>query len=719
MAKEFQIERLKGSSNYHTWKFAIKNYLEMNDLEGCIEMDNDNAVKETNDKKLKKAKNILSLGVDPQIYVHIQNADSAHKIWTTLQRLYEEKGLSRKIGLLRNLISIRLDKVNGMQEYVDEIVNTSNKLSGVGFSISDEWLGAILLAGLTDTYNPFIMGIESSGIEISGDAIIGKLLDNRIDENCESAFLIKKKKVNKKKKSKACYTCGAKDHLSPQCGKKPETDKFGNKKPLNAFMVCEEDDFNDTSEKAMFCTSSKNVWFIDSGASRHMTPHKNILNNHKQCDIRNIVTANNARLKVNGVGNVNLRIDGHSVEICDVLHIPELTANLLSVKRIVEKGNRVIFEGSNCNIFNQDNKLLLKCPAENGVYRVNCDDAEKCMIASTDKNNVDLWHRRMGHLNFTSLCKMRDGAVIGVDFKGSKGDVENCETCAMGKQHRSKFEHSKNESKNLLELIHSDLMGPMENRSIGGSKYILTFIDDYSRKVFCYFLNGKDEVFDKFVKFINFVENQTERRVKILRTDNGREYLSRRFMKYFEAKGIKHQLTTPYTPQQNGIAERANRTIVERARCLLHDADLPKRFWAEASSMAVYLMNRSVNTNRLDKTPEELWSGKKVDLSKLKLFGTKVMVHVPKEKRKKWDYKSEKLIFVGYDENTKGYRCIDRDTGKIMLSRDIKFLDEAIPKNDYIEPVRVIDDCNEEMSDIKEDEINDGLGDNIRRFKRC
>lgn len=165
----------------------------MNDLEGCIKLNSDDAVSEKDVKKLKKAKNILSLSVDPPIYVHIQNADSAYKIWTTLQRLYEEKGLSRKIGLLRNLISTRLDKMNGMQEYVDEIVNTSNKLSGVGFDISNEWLGAILLAGLTDTYNPFILGIESSGIEISGDAIIGKLLDNRIDENSESAFFMKKK----------------------------------------------------------------------------------------------------------------------------------------------------------------------------------------------------------------------------------------------------------------------------------------------------------------------------------------------------------------------------------------------------------------------------------------------------------------------------------------------------------------------------------------------
>lgn len=201
--------------------------------------------------------------------------------------------------------------------------------------------------------------------------------------------------------------------------------------------------------------------------------------------------------------------------------------------------------------------------------------------------------------------------------------------------------------------------------------------------------------------------------MKILRTDNGREDLSKKFTRYFDAKGIKHQLTTPYTPQQNGIAERANRTIVERARCLLYDADLPKRFWAEASSMAVYLMNRSVNSNKLDITPEELWSGKKVDLSKLKLFGTRIMVHVPKEKRQKWDYKSEALIFVGYDENTKGYRCINRETGKIMLSRDVKFLEEENHKIGYIEQVSVADDCTMETNNVEVEDIDETQDTNL------
>lgn len=192
---EFHIEKLKGSDNYHTWKFAITNHLEMNDLEKCI-LDSGT---ETDLKKLKKAKNLLSLSVESSIFVHIQNATSALEIWNILKRLFEDKGLTRKIGLLRQLISVRLDDCSGMQEYVDLIVNTSNKLKGIGFGVDDEWMGAILLAGLTENYQPLILGIESTGTKIDGDTIISKLIDNRMDgQNNGNAFLANKNKKKKK-----------------------------------------------------------------------------------------------------------------------------------------------------------------------------------------------------------------------------------------------------------------------------------------------------------------------------------------------------------------------------------------------------------------------------------------------------------------------------------------------------------------------------------------
>lgn len=205
---------------------------------------------------------------------------------------------------------------------------------------------------------------------------------------------------------------------------------------------------------------------------------------------------------------------------------------------------------------------------------------------------------------------------------------------------------------------------------------MLLFIDDFSRKVFVYTIKSKVEVITKFAEFKALVENLTGKKIKVLRTDNGTEYVNTEFHRLCKDNGIIHQRTVPYTPEQNGVAERANRTIVERAKCLLFDAGLEKGFWAEATHMAGYIGNRVLNSKGF--IPEEKFSNVKVDFSDWKIFGAPVMVHVPAPKRKKWDKKSVKKVFVGYDYNSKGYRVADVNTGAVMISRDVKFLREEV-----------------------------------------
>lgn len=660
---DYSIEKLKGSENFHTWKFAIKNYLEMSDLENCVEeASTDGTAAEGDVKKQKKAKNVLSLSVDCSIFVHIQSATTALEIWKTLHRLYDDKGLSRKIGLLRSLISIRLEDSSSMQDYVDQVMSNANKLVGVGFDISDEWIGAILLAGLTEEYRPLIMGIESSEKTLTGDAIVSKLLDNRFEgKSKEGAFLSKKKKENK------CRNCGKDWNRKHKCANKDEksTEKKSNSKTFG-FLVQEKD------EVAMLSANNTHEWFIDSGASSHMTPFAGMLNKKQLPSCNEIVTANNSKLQVKAVGNARIKFHENEIEIADILHVPNLAVNLLSVHKMVSKGNIVTFDKNGCTIYDNEKRQIAKCSAQNGVYKLKTN-VENCMLSNEKCNTAVMWHRRLGHINYQNLCKMRDGAVRGIEFDGDESQVKYCDVCAMGKQSRLPFKKSKSESKQLLELIHSDIVGPMETLSIGKARYLLTFIDDHSRKVFCYFLKHKSETYDCFTEFKNKVENHTERKIKYFRTDNGTEYTSTKFETLFKNAGIQHQLTTPYTPQQNGIAERYNRTIIERAKCLLFDAKLAKTFWAEAVNMAVYLVNRTVNANSGKATPEEIWTGSKIDLSHVKLFGTPIMVHIPKEKRVKWDPKSTKMVFVGYDPNTKGYRCANTSTRKIIVSRDVIF----------------------------------------------
>jgi hypothetical protein len=246
----------------------------------------------------------------------------------------------------------------------------------------------------------------------------------------------------------------------------------------------------------------------------------------------------------------------------------------------------------------------------------------------------------------------------------------------MGKQHRTPYPRGVAErATEPFELNHSDVCGPMSVSSFGGSRYYVSFIDDYTRYTRVYFLKSKDEVLEKFKEFDNFTKNVTGKGIKILRTDNGGEYCSNAFDTYLKERGITHQLTAPYNPAQNGVAERMNRTIVESARSMLFHSNTPTELWAEAVNTAVYLRNRSPTTALDGITPYESLFNRKPDVANLRVFGCVAFVHVPDNQRKKLDAKSRKAIFVGYPESTKGYKLYDPDSHSFIRSRDVVFLE--------------------------------------------
>ncbi len=268
--------------------------------------------------------------------------------------------------------------------------------------------------------------------------------------------------------------------------------------------------------------------------------------------------------------------------------------------------------------------------------------------------------------------------VQGLKLSTSVDEVPSvCEPCLEGKQHRTPFPVGTRRAAGPLDLLHSDVCGKMGNPSLSGSEYFVTFIDSYSHYTWVYVLKRKDQVFECFLKWKALVENFTGWQLKVLRTDNGGEYMSQMFKEHLSKHGIRHETTVPKNPEQNGTAERMNRTLMESVRSMLADSGLPQKFWAEALSTAVYLRNRSPTKSLPESTPFEKWSGEKPDVSHLRVFGCNAYSHVPRDERGKLDSKTNKCWMLGYGSTTKGYRLYNRNKKKVFFSRDVVFDEEG------------------------------------------
>lgn len=196
----------------------------------------------------------------------------------------------------------------------------------------------------------------------------------------------------------------------------------------------------------------------------------------------------------------------------------------------------------------------------------------------------------------------------------------------------------------MLELVHTDVCGPMNIPFHGNNLYFILFIDDFSRMTWVYFMRQKSEVFSIFKKFKSLVERQSDNFIKCLRSNRGKEYTSKQFDKFCEDEGMERQLTVGYTPQQNGVSKRKNQTVMEMVKSMVHERGLPKSFWVEAVYAAVYLINRCPTKAVWNQTPIEAWSGRKPSMRHLKIFGCVCYAQIPKEKRQKLDEISEMHI---------------------------------------------------------------------------
>ena len=324
------------------------------------------------------------------------------------------------------------------------------------------------------------------------------------------------------------------------------------------------------------------------------------------------------------------------------------------------------------------------------------------------KGDINLSHKRLEHLNKIDVKRT-------VNCEGEMKDA--CKTCAMGKQASQpvpkKAEHK---ARKALELVYSDILGPFEVASLSGSKYAVTFIDEYTKYAVVKYMTHKSQVLDKFKEYV--AENGTPR---TLRSDNGAEYTSSKFKRFCRDSKIKQEFTVPETPQQNGVAERFNRTIVEMGRCLLIQAKLPKKYWVRALDTATHIRNLTVSANSNEgKSPFELFTGKTARRNHLRVFGCTAYVKRRKMNIRKLDPRSVKAKFIGYDSNSTAYVLQELTTKKIIKARIVTFKEDEIQPLSYIEEScqgdTILESLNLDLEDTlphhrnKENPVGDDVG---------
>ncbi|GJU85125.1 putative ribonuclease H-like domain-containing protein [Tanacetum coccineum] len=338
----------------------------------------------------------------------------------------------------------------------------------------------------------------------------------------------------------------------------------------------------------------------------------------------------------------------------------------------------VAFRKHSCYVRDTDGVELLKGSRGSNLYTISVEDMMKsspiCLLSKASKNKSWLWHRRLNHLNFGTINDLaRKDLVRGLPrLKFEKDHL--CSACQLGKSkkhtHKPKTENTNLE---VLNTLHMDLCGPMRVQTINGKKYILVIVDDYSRFTWVKFLRSKDETPAVVIKFLKQIQVGLNKIVRFIRTDNGTEFVNKTLYDHYEKVGIFHQKTVPRTPQQNGVVERRNRTLVEAARTMLIFSKAPMFLWAEAVATACYTQNRSLIHTRHDKTPYELVHNKKPDLTFFRVFGALCYPTNDSENLGKLQPTADIGIFVGYAPNRKGYRIYNKRTRQIMETIHVTF----------------------------------------------
>lgn len=718
---KYNIKPFDGNK-YSIWKLRIRALLAEHNVLKVIENEKPYVVNVKWRKSERLAKSLVVQHLSDSFLGFATDDMTAKDIIESLNSIYERKSIVSQLTLRKKLLCLKFSDGNLINHFTifDDLIT---ELVAAGAKLEEMDLVSHLLLTMPSEYDGVITALEIlSEDKLTLTFVKNRLLDHEtkirsankdictkvliaVGENHQNKITNKNKYQNKRiikpynktKRAvgdKKCHHCGRKGHFKIDCfhykkQQQQQIHKKENYKTAQAITTQVENGF----AFMIKCqgTIDRTSFLLDSGASDHMINDTSMFTHSIKLDppLKISVAKSGQYIYATRKGIIKCETNiGQQITLKDVLFCKDVPQNLLSVSRMQDAGLTIEFKAGGVTVKKGD-ALVFK---GNFFKNLPIVDFKVCYNISTTlemrNEKYRLWHERLGHISKDKFNELKSKEMFfDVDLIKNVQPSDNiCEACLNGKQARFSFKKTKNKDNVVrpLFMIHSDVCGPITPPTIDGKNYYVVFIDQFTHYLVTYLITYKSEVFKVFKDFVSKSEAHFNLKTVNLYIDNGREYLSGEMKGYCVEKGISYHLTVPYTPQQNGVAERMIRTITEKARSILNGAKLEKSFWGEAVLTASFIINRTPSNvlRAMNKTPYEMWHSKKPQLKYLKVFGSTAYVH-EKVRKAKFDAKSFKAILVGYEPN--GYKLWVSDKGRFITARDVIFdevkVSESRPTN--------------------------------------
>lgn len=544
----------KFDGHYDHWARLIENFIRSKEYWDLIEYgipdDGGSAPTEAqrmekNDQISKdlKLKNYLYQAIDREILDTILNTYTCKQIWDSMKQKYAGSTKVKRAqlqALRRDFEVLSMKEGEYVNSYFARTLAVAKKMKSCGEKVQETTITEKILRSLTKDFNYVVCNIEESNNldMLSLDELQSNLLvhEQRMGTHVEEEQALKVATEERPIRGRGrgnfrgsfrggrgrgryngrppikCYKCHKLGHIQFDC---PMWEKEAN--------YAESDEYEELLLMAYAekdGTETDKVWFLDLGCSNHMTGNKQWFTTFDDKFSYSVKLGNNARLQVKGKGTIKLKVEGRTHMISDVYYIPELSANLLSMGQLQEKKLAILIDDGCCKIFHKEHGLILQSyMTTNKMFVLLAEVVSSSCLQATVDDVTNLWHQRYGHLSYNNLQLLSANQMVE-GLPRMKGGSKICEVCNQGKQHREAIpKHVMWRTTQRLQLVHMDLCGPITPATTTNRRYILSFIDDFSRKTWVYFLAGKNEVFESFKNFKSLVEKEVGMSIRCLRSD--------------------------------------------------------------------------------------------------------------------------------------------------------------------------------------------------------